>query len=295
MIFIEDKKVDINRFPDGTLLLKEDIVLNYSNLDEITITWLYDNNEELVSLIFLTKHIRDSGISEINLKLPYIPNARQDRVKTDEDVFTLKYFADVINWLEFKSVEVLDPHSSVSEALINNIKVLSPEKYILKAIDSIEEDLESNKSDNDDLASNKSDDGDFNQSDKSQKLLLFYPDEGAMKRYSGMVDRPFCFGIKNRDWQTGKIKDLMVSGDTDLIEGARVLIVDDISSRGGTFYHSALKLKELGAEELYLYVTHAENTILEGNVLKGDLFKKVYTTDSIFRKSHEKMEIFKLE
>ena len=128
MIFIEEREVDINRFPDGTLLLKEDIVLNYSGLDEITPTWLYDDNEELVSLIFLVKHIRDSGIKDINLKLPYIPNARQDRVKTDEDVFTLKYFADVINWLEFKSVEVLDPHSSVSEALINNIKVLSPEK-----------------------------------------------------------------------------------------------------------------------------------------------------------------------
>ena len=107
MIFIEEREVDINRFPDGTLLLKEDIVLNYSGLDEITLTWLYDDNEELVSLIFLVKHIRDSGIKDINLKLPYIPNARQDRVKTDEDVFTLKYFADVINWLEFKSVEVL--------------------------------------------------------------------------------------------------------------------------------------------------------------------------------------------
>ena len=282
MIFIEGKEVDINRFPDGTLLLKEDIVLNYSALDEITLTWLYDNNEELVSLIFLVKHIRDSGIRDINLKLPYIPNARQDRVKTDEDVFTLKYFADVINWLDFKSVEVLDPHSSVSEALINNINVLSPKKYILKAISSIEEMLTANQSDGDLLS-------------KSQNLLLFYPDEGAMKRYSGMIDRPFCFGIKNRDWQTGKIKDLMVSGETDLIKGATVLIVDDISSRGGTFYHSALKLKELGAKELYLYVTHAENTILEGNVLKGDLFKKVYTTESIFRKSHEKMEIFKLE
>ena len=282
MIFIEGKEVDINRFPDGTLLLKEDIVLNYSALDEITLTWLYDNNEELVSLIFLVKHIRDSGIRDINLKLPYIPNARQDRVKTDEDVFTLKYFADVINWLDFKSVEVLDPHSSVSEALINNINVLSPKKYILKTISSIEEMLTANQSDGDLLS-------------KSQNLLLFYPDEGAMKRYSGMIDRPFCFGIKNRDWQTGKIKDLMVSGETDLIKGATVLIVDDISSRGGTFYHSALKLKELGAKELYLYVTHAENTILEGNVLKEDLFKKVYTTESIFRKSHEKMEIFKLE
>ncbi|MEE0934477.1 MAG: hypothetical protein U0L42_02280, partial [Methanobrevibacter sp.] len=243
MIFIEEREVDINRFPDGTLLLKEDIVLNYSGLDEITLTWLYDSNEELVSLIFLVKHIRDSGIKDINLKLPYIPNARQDRVKTDEDVFTLKYFADVINWLEFKSVEVLDPHSSVSEALINNIKVLSPEKYILKAINSIEEEFTINQSTNGDLASN--------QSDKSQNLLLFYPDEGAMKRYSGMIDRPFCFGIKNRDWQTGKIKDLMVSGEIDSIKDASVLIVDDISSRGGTFYHSALKLKELGAKELY--------------------------------------------
>lgn len=275
MIFIEDNEVDINRFPDGTLLLKEDIVLNYSNLDEITITWLYDDNEELVSLIFLVKHIKDSGIRNINLKMPYIPNARQDRVKTNEDVFTLKYFSDVINWLGFKSVEVLDPHSSVSEALIDNIAVLSPEKYILKAIDSIRNGMALNG--------------------ETQNLLLFYPDEGAMKRYSGMVDEPFCFGIKNRDWQTGKIKDLMVSGDTDLIRGASVLIVDDISSRGGTFYHSALKLRELGAGELYLYITHAENTILEGKVLEGNLFKKVYTTDSIFRKSHEKMEVFKLE
>ena len=165
MIFIEEREVDINRFPDGTLLLKEDIVLNYSGLDEITLTWLYDSNEELVSLIFLVKHIRDSGIKDINLKLPYIPNARQDRVKTDEDVFTLKYFADVINWLEFKSVEVLDPHSSVSEALINNIKVLSPEKYILKAISSIEEEFTINQSTNGDLSSN--------QSDKSQNLYSF--------------------------------------------------------------------------------------------------------------------------
>ena len=36
MIFIEGKEVDINRFPDGTLLLKEDIVSDYSNLDSIT-------------------------------------------------------------------------------------------------------------------------------------------------------------------------------------------------------------------------------------------------------------------
>ena len=70
-------------------------------------------------------------------------------------------------------------------------------------------------------------------------------------------------------------------------------IIDDICSRGGTFYHSAKKLKEHGANDIYLYVSHCENTILEGDLLKGDLIKRVYTTDSIFIKSHEKIEVLK--
>ena len=124
-------------------------------------------------------------------------------------------------------------------------------------------------------------------------LLMFYPDEGAMKRYSGMVNLPYAFGIKRRNWDTGVIEGLDVAGAVDQIAGKDILIVDDICSRGGTFYHSAKKLKELGANDIYLYVSHCENTILEGDLLKGDLIKKVYTTDSIFTKSHEKVEVLK--
>ena len=73
-----------------------------------------------------------------------------------------------------------------------------------------------------------------------------------------------------------------------------MLIVDDISSRGGTFYHSAKKLKELGAAKVFLYVTHCENTILEGEVLTSGLIEKVYTTDSLFTQTHEKIEVIEL-
>jgi ribose-phosphate pyrophosphokinase len=62
-------------------------------------------------------------------------------------------------------------------------------------------------------------------------------------------------------------------------------------SRGGTFFHSAKKLKEMGAAEIYLYITHCENTILEGEVLTSGLVEKVYTTKSIFTKKHEKIEV----
>ena len=122
-------------------------------------------------------------------------------------------------------------------------------------------------------------------------IMMFYPDEGAMKRYSNNIKLPYAFGIKKRNWKTGVIEGLDVAGEVDKIAGKNILIVDDICSRGGTFYHSAKKLKELGVKDIYLYVSHCENTILDGELLKGDLLKKVYTTNSIFTKSHEKVEV----
>lgn len=273
MIKINGKEVSTNHFPDGTLLIKESpnsyiSIFNFmDSAKKVTFTWLFENNEELVTLIFLTQHFRSHGFKEIHLKMPYIPNARQDRVKNAEDVFTLKYFAQVINWLGFETVTVLDPHSSVSEALIDRLVVQTPQNIVNQVIKILP------------------------QNDNAVPLMMFYPDEGAMKRYSNMFAIPYAFGIKKRDWSSGAIKGLDVSGMTDKIAGSRILIVDDISSRGGTFYHSAKKLKELGATEIYLYISHCENTILDGEVLTSGLIDRVYTTNSIFTKEHEKIEV----
>lgn len=266
MIQCNGERVDLKHFPDGTLLIKEMI----PEVEQVTLTWLYENNEELVSLYFLTKHIQSKGIQNITLEMPYIPNARQDRVKAPEDVFTLKYFAEMINSLGFRSVTVLDPHSYVSEALINNIRIQTPKKYVEQVLEKIEK-----------------------ESDKP--ILLYFPDEGAMKRYATMFDRPYVFGIKKRDWTNGEIKGLDVAGQTELIAGSTVLMIDDICSKGGTFFYSAKTLKELGAKKMYLYISHCENSILEGELLTTDLLERVYTTNSIFTKEHERVEVFNYE
>ena len=258
MIKLNGKAIELKHFPDGTFLIKE-----RPSCDQAFLSWKFEHNDELVALIYITQHLRAHGVRYVELYMPYIPNARQDRVKSDEDVFTLKYFAWVLNSLNFDKVIVLDPHSSVSEALIDRIEVMSPAELIKEVYDKIYTD--------------------------GEEMLLFYPDEGAMKRYSGMISAPYAFGIKERDWATGKIKGLSVFDGGQSIEGKTVLIVDDISSRGGTFYHSAKKLKELGAAKVFLYVTHCENTILEGEVLTSG-----YTTDSLFTQTHEKIEVIEL-
>lgn len=265
MIELNGKRVVLDRFPDGALLLKENVERDYRSGRSARVTWHFETNEEFVAVIYLVKHLKAHGVSEVHLEMPYIPNARQDRVKTDEDVFTLKYFSEVINWLGFASVTVLDPHSTVSEALFDNIVIQTPRDNVARVIEEI---------------------GDEN-------LMMFYPDEGAMKRYSALTDKPYAFGIKKRDWATGQIKGLDVSGAVEGIPGSRILIVDDICSKGGTFYHSAKKLKELGAAEIYLYISHCENSILQGEVLTSGLVERVFTTDSILTAVHDKITVLK--
>lgn len=54
------------------------------------------------------------------------------------------------------------------------------------------------------------------------------------------------------------------------------------------------RLRDMGASEIYLVVTHCEDTIFKGDILKTDLIKKVYTTDSILSREHEKINITKI-
>lgn len=267
MIFLNKEPISENRFPDGTAAPRIQLPIGQDTTDTV-ITWKYDDDSEVVKLIYVVSWLREHGISDIVLNLPYIPNARMDRVKNDDEVFTLKYFANIINSLNFKKVITLDPHSYVSEALIDRIIANSPNEYIEHVLDILDEkwylDIDNN-------------------------TVLFFPDEGAMKRYSAIANEfhlPYVFGMKKRDWRTGDILGLDVCGidAIDNIASKNVLIIDDISSKGGTFYHSAKALKELGFKDIYLYISHCENIVHEGDMISSGLIKEIFTTDSIYRK-----------
>ena len=158
-------------------------------------------------------------------------------------------------------------HSNVSEALINNIFNMDPNSDVSAVISKYKPDV------------------------------IYFPDEGACKRYADLAcikgrGLPVIFGIKKRDFATGKILGLDVVSDIDLT-GKKVLIVDDICSAGGTFKFSAMKLKELGASDVTLYVSHCEDNIQNGDLLKTDLVSKIYTTDSILHISDPKIQIIR--
>lgn len=276
MIKIGNYTVNTKHFPDGTQCLMDvDTKLCANNSGYFNIRWNYESDEELVTLIYLVNHLRSLYHNCcIRLSMPYIPNARMDRTKHNSEVFTLKYFADIINSLNFDMVSVLDPHSDVSVALLNRVYVESPDDYIARAIQII---CNNNHIINDD------------------KIVIYFPDAGAYKRYKDMEClKPYhkYYGQKTRDWESGKITGLKIVNENNTefsLDGKVVIMVDDIISYGGTFYYSSLELKKLGAEKIYAYASHVEPKSLwdkeKGTFIKSLLdgtVTKLYTTNSIY-------------
>ena len=176
----------------------------------------------------------------------------------------LKYFAEILNSLNFDDVEVLDPHSSVSKALINNISE-APFLALRQVLEGIEEEY--------------------------TDYVVCYPDDGACKKYSDFITLPYCYGRKNRDWTNGKILGLDIITNGIDLKDKTILIIDDIISYGGSMYYTAKKLKELGCGDIFIYASHVENSILKGDLIKSGLFKKIYTTNSLFTEKHDLIQV----
>jgi ribose-phosphate pyrophosphokinase len=116
--------LELDKFPDGTLHITNMPIIPKVD-DTVVIEWNYENDAELFALICARRHYGDM---DAVLYLPYVPHARMDRVKAETDVFTLKYFCDVINSLHFDLVFIKDVHSNVAPALLErvvNLKVTS--------------------------------------------------------------------------------------------------------------------------------------------------------------------------
>ena len=277
MIKVSGQIVEVNKFPDGTPRINLDV--NFIEEDEydgclcLLIEWFYENNDELFYLMLVKKHL-ERHFTNVNyyLYMPYIPNARMDRVKSKKEVFTLKYFCDFINWLNFTSIYVLDAHSDVSTALLNNCSSESPKEYIDKAMKEISDDV-----------------------------VLYFPDAGAAKRYSDLFPTMmYCYGEKKRDLNSGNILGLEIRNNGIDLTDKTILMIDDIIAYGGSLFYSANTLKELGVGKIYAYATHTENSILDKD--KGTLIKslenntveRLFTTNSLFSGNHEKITVMEV-
>jgi ribose-phosphate pyrophosphokinase len=273
MILINGRQVTVGVFPNN-----ETYIDMYQLSDEkVSILLKFDNNTDFIHLRFIKDYLDEKNI-QADLTIPYLPYSRMDR-KEEQRLFTLKSIAKFINEMNFKSVTIWEPHSEVSTALFDRIKVVNKTKELaLKAMTDLANIPVSSPYEK------------ILEGADTNNIFIVYPDAGAAKRYGKQIKyKKILECLKERDFNTGEIKSLKIQGP-DNINCSTAIIVDDLCSRGGTFQLTAGALKEkYGISNIILVVTHCEDNIFNGEVLNGDLISKVYTTNSILTKRHDKL------
>ena len=245
MIKVDSKEIVINRFPNGEILVDTTYLTNLQEGFRTRVDFKWVNNEDILSLYFVLNHIKNKAKLGLDLYIYYLPFSRMDRSQNGS-CFTLDYICSLISSALPKDSNVLivEPHSDVC------IKLFASNDIKAKRLNFITPLMDKILSEHNDID------------------VICYPDKGARDRFKNdSLNLPIIYCEKVRDFNTGEIKGLQLMGHLDL-EGKNVLILDDLCSKGGTFYYTAKQLKENNVNKIYLGVCHMEQTVKYGSILQ---------------------------
>ena len=259
-----DIKYKISKFPDGqqTVDLTEWKDLDYT--DPVKITSRLNSFKDLELIICAVGAIRNiKPHKKIFLNVPYFLGSRSDRKFVDGGVNYLKQvICPIINSLNLTCVMVLDPHSDVLEACLNNYEKVSNDIVVEHSLLS--------------LSSQYTNPVGF-------KPAIVSPDAGALKKIYDVAKNnnieTVITASKVRDVKTSKIVKTELP-ETDWAGISDVLIIDDICDGGRTFIELAKVIRESGFTGiLSLVVSHG--IFSAGLKPLNEHFDYIFTTNSV--------------
>ncbi|WBF82267.1 ribose-phosphate pyrophosphokinase [Mammaliicoccus virus vB_MscM-PMS2] len=266
---IEYRTIEPKKFPNGEINFEYNDLKYLVELDiGFDVLFKWENDADLMHFYMFTKYLEQLGIKDNVgfLNITYLPYSRMDRVEEGHsNMFSLKYIAEFINSLNYDTVVIAEAHSPVTEKLIKNSISLNVTLELLSRY------IEKYK----------------------EPLTIVLPDKGAYDRYSVDVERilkyskiknySIVYGEKERDFETGKIKGIKIIKDNNTIYD-NCIILDDLTSYGGTFVGCKKALDNLEVSSVSLILTHAEKVFTSGKLFESG-FKDIIVTDSMLSNS----------
>ncbi len=265
-LFESNAQVELKKFAGGECHVR--LVSGINETDRVRINTRLNTSDDIMNLCLTVDALRNLSVSYIEVFIPYIPYARQDRVMVTGEPLSVKVFANIINALQLNKVFVFDAHSEVSVALLNNCHNILNHEMVKHFIQQ------------------------FNISD----YVLVSPDLGAYKKVDKLAQKleykgNIATGIKIRDLATGQI----IKSDviTENLNGKTCIVVDDICDGGRTFIELSKALKEKNAGDLYFIASHGVFSHDAVNRLKEEGYKGIACSNSIAeRKENEFFKVY---
>src|SRR6185437_6321183 len=130
MIKVNGVEVKFEKFPNGETKLiegsfKRDNVINQ-------VKFKYEDDSDLIKLMFVKNYL-DAVRTVSELTVFCMPYCRMDRSENGS-AFTLKYVSNFINGLGFDKVNVIEPHSDVTCALLDRSEAISVNEWLLNKV-----------------------------------------------------------------------------------------------------------------------------------------------------------------
>jgi ribose-phosphate pyrophosphokinase len=265
-------KFKINRYPDGQQSVTIEDAPAFLQGRDIKLYSRMNNFQDLELIICANQALRNMAVSTVSLYAPYFMGARSDRRFNEGDVHYLKQvICPIINSQNFNSVLVLDPHSDVLEACLNNFEKINNHTIVKHALTDID-----------------------NKDGAQDRIVLVSPDAGAYKKIFDVAQKfkieKIVTANKVRDIKTGKILRTEIPV-LDQHNDLKYLIVDDICDGGRTFTELAKAIHESRpTAKVYLVVTHG--IFSAGFEELNEQFQHIYCTNSVKDASNSKVTQF---
>ena len=253
-----DIEYKISKFPDGQQTVDIEWV---GNVESVIINSRMNSFQDVELIVCANQALKNAGVKNVGLYVPYFLGARSDRkFGSGGSNYLKQVICPIINSQNFFTVIVLDPHSDVLEACLNNYEKIDNHLLVKQALTLID-----------------------NKNDARERVCLVSPDAGAYKKIFDVAKKfdinRIITATKVRDLKTGKILHTDVP-TPDMHNDIKYVIVDDICDGGRTFTEIAKAIKALRpTAKLYLVVTHG---IFSGGFeALGEYFECIYTTNSV--------------
>tara|TARA_B100000029_G_scaffold455417_1_gene482650 strand:+ start:74 stop:1006 length:933 start_codon:yes stop_codon:yes gene_type:complete len=211
-------------------------------------------NDNLMELLICIDALRRSSAKNITAVIPYFGYARQDRKVVPRTAISAKLVSNLITNAGANRILSVDLHAGQIQGFfdipVDNL-FATPifARHIKKKLN-------------------------------LNNLICVSPDVGGVERtraLSRKINTSIAIIDKRRP-APGKSEVMNIIGD---VKNKICVIVDDIIDSGGTIVNAAQALKDKGAKDVYVYITHA---VLSGEAvskIEKSKIKKLITTDTI--------------
>mgnify|MGYP005724111221 FL=1 len=211
-------------------------------------------NDNLMELLLCIDALKRSSAKNITAVIPYFGYARQDRKVIPRTSISAKLVSNLITKAGADRVVTVDLHAGQIQGFFdipvdNLFSTPIFARHVMKRI-------------------------------KSKKIICVAPDVGGTERARalGKLLNVGLAIVDKRRPKPGQSQVMNVIGD---VKNQTCVIVDDIIDSGGTIVNAAKALKQRGAKEVYVYITHG---VLSGDAvkkIKNSVIKNLVITDTI--------------